>query len=123
MKKAKKASLWILCEAFTLTGDAFSHNTVHETLSPWAGVYPSFKDSLDALVERVRERANENYEGLDDADEKAEDDVARVLANGDRFTVCCSAEDRKVAWRTYAYRYCYSTNDREVVWRIYARKA
>lgn len=122
MKKAKKTSMWILCEAFAMTGDASSHNTVHETLSPWAGVYPSFKASLDALVERVRERVAENYEGRDDADEKTEDDVARVLARGDRFAVCRSAEDRKVAWRTYAYRYCYSTDDREVVWRIYARK-
>ena len=118
-----RKSVWILCEAFTLTGDVFSHNTVHETLSPWACVYPSFKDSLDALVERVRERVEENYEGRDDADERVKDDVALVLAHGTRSRVCCSAEDRKVAWRTYAYRYCYSTDDREVVWRIYARKA
>lgn len=107
-KKTKK-TLWVLCEAFTLTGDAFGHETIHKSLTPWAGVYPTSSECMIALQWHVRERVRENYEGLDDADANVETDVMDVLQgvihphkNNDDYC-----------------RYHYSANDREVVWKVY----
>lgn len=97
-------TMWVLCEAFTLTGGAFAHDTVHGFLAPWAGVYPSRAKALRALRRYVRERVRENYEGLDDAEADVESAVAEILQNGK-----CG-------------RYGYSADDREVVWKVYPVK-
>ena len=103
-----RRTMWILCEAFTLTGDALNHETIHRSLAPWAGVYPTCAECMMALERHVRERVRENYEGLDDAEADVESDVAEILQgvvhpyrNNDRYC-----------------RYNYSANDREVVWQV-----
>lgn len=109
-KKTKKV-LWILCEAFTLTGDAFTHETIHESLTAWAGIYSTHAECMIALQRHVRERVRENYEGLDDAEADVESDVAEILqgvTHPDRHNDYC--------------RYNYSANDREIVWRVYPVK-
>ena len=107
-KKMKK-TLWILCEAFTLTGDASNHETIHQSLAPWAGMYPTRAEAQCALERHVHERVRENYEGLDDAGTEIESDVAGVLQgvvhpdrNNDDYC-----------------KYNYSADDREVVWQVY----
>jgi len=109
MGKKTKKTLWVLCEAFTLTGDAFNNETIHKSLAPWAAVYPTSAECIMALQRHVRERVRENYEGLDDAGAKIELDVAEVLQgvvhpdrNNDDYC-----------------RYNYSADDREVVWQVY----
>ena len=102
--------VWMLCEAFTLTGDAFGHRTVHESLEPWCLPCESRKAAMRELGERVKERVLENYEGLDGADEHVEADIRLVLDGGDR-------PGRGM------YRYRYSASDREVVWRVYPCEA
>lgn len=109
MGTSKTRRVWILCEAFTLTGGAFSHETVHKSLAPWAGVYQTSAECIMALQRHVRERVRENYEGLDDAGREIEFDVAEVLQgvvhpdrNNDDYC-----------------QYSYSTADREVVWQVY----
>lgn len=104
-----KRTMWVLCEAFTLTGDAFAHETIHRSLAPWAGVYPTREACIDALAGRVGERVGENYEGLDDADDDISADIAEVM---DGFVQPDRGND---GYR----RYNYSTDDREVVWRVY----
>ena len=106
-KKTKR--VWVLCEAFTLTGDAFSHETIHKSLAPWAGVYLTGAECTMALERHVRERVRENYEGMDDMNACVESDVADILQgvvhpdrNNDDYC-----------------RYNYSTDDREVVWQVY----
>ena len=101
--------VWMLCEAFTLTGDAFSHQTVHESLAPWAGVYPTCAECMIALQRQVRERVRENYEGLDDAEADIESDVAEIL----RGVVHPDRQNDEYC------RYNYSADDREVVWQTY----
>ena len=106
--KKTKNTLWVLCEAFTLTGGAFSRETVHKSLAPWAGVYQTSAECIMALQRHVRERVRENYEGLDDAGREIEFDVAEVLqgvVHPDRNDDYC--------------QYSYSTADREVVWQVY----
>ena len=99
--------MWILCEAFTLTGDAFGHQTtVHRSLTPWALPCESRKVAMRELKESVKERVGENYEGLDDADEDIESDIREVLSH-----------PTKLGRGRYEYR--YSSSDREVVWQIY----
>lgn len=100
-----KKTMWILCEAFTLTGDAFAHETIHRSLAPWAGIYPTREACMDALAERVAERVSENYEGLDEEDYDVAADVADVIAGRTGDGECS--------------RYNYSADDREVVWRVY----
>ena len=98
--------VWMLCEAFTLTGDAFGHQTVHESLTAWGLPCASRKAAMRELRQCVRERVIENYEGLDDADDDIRSDIDAVMAS------------RKwVARRRYIYR--YSASDREVVWEVY----
>lgn len=101
----KTRHVWVLCEAFTLTGDAFAHETIHKSLTPWAGVYPTREACLDALAERVTERVSENYEGLDEEDYDIAADVADVIIGRTGDGECS--------------QYNYSTGDREIVWRVY----
>lgn len=110
-KKTKK-TLWILCEAFTLTGDAFNHEMIHGSLALWANVYPTGAKCMIALQWRVRERVRENYEGLDDAEADIESDVAEILQE-------VAHPDRNNDGHC---RYNYSANDREVVWQTYPVK-
>ena len=98
--------VWIVCEAFTLTGDAFGHRTVHESLEPWSLPFESRKVAMRELEALVKERVRENYEGLDDADEDIKADIRIVMNGRDKLGLG-------------EYRYRYSTCDREVVWRIY----
>lgn len=104
-----KRTMWVLCEAFTLTGDAFAHETIHRSLTPQAGIYPTREACMAALELHVRERVRENYEGLDDAEAEIESDVAEVLQgvvhpdrnNDDYCRYNYSADDREVVWQTY----------------------
>lgn len=96
----------MLCEAFTLTGDAFGHQTVHESLTPWSLPCESRKVAMRELRNAVKERVLENYEGCDGADEDVESDIRLVFNSRDRFG--------RGKWQ-----YRYSADDREVVWRIY----
>lgn len=98
--------VWMLCEAFTLTGDAFGHQTVHESLTPWSLPCKDRHTAMRELRQCVRERVLENYEGRDDADEDIESDIREVLSNPTRLG--------RGKWQ-----YNYSADDREVVWRIY----
>ena len=99
--------VWMLCEAFTLTGDAFGHQTVHRSLTPWSLPCESGKVAMRELKECVKERVGENYEGRDDADEDIESDIREVLSN----------PTPGLGRGRYEYR--YSKDDREVVWKIY----
>lgn len=103
-----KTKVWIMCEAFTLTGDAFGHQTVHESLTPYAVACADKNACLKALRKAVDESVSANYEGLDDDDvnERIASDIRDVLSNPER-------RGRGV------WQYNYSTDDREVVWRIY----
>lgn len=96
----------MLCEAFTLTGDAFGHQTVHESLEPWALPCKDKKTAMRELRNLVKERVLENYEGLDDADEDVRADVRYVFNSRDLL------DNGKL-------RYRYSADDREVVWLVY----
>ena len=98
--------MWMLCEAFTLTGDAFGNRTVQMSLTPWSLPCESRKAAMRELGKRVKERVVENYEGLDDADGRIESDIHDVMASG--------ARPRRGGWR-----YGYSADDREIVWLIY----
>ena len=98
--------VWMLCEAFALTGDAFGHQTVHESLTPWCLPCESRRVAMRELKNAVTEQVAANYEGLDDADEDIESDI-RLVLNG---------EDRLGRGK---YQYRYSADDREVVWRVY----
>ena len=98
--------VWMLCEAFTLTGDAFGHQTVRKSLTPWGIPCGSRKAAMRELEKRVKERVFENYEGLDDADGHIESDVRDVMASGIRL-------------KCGEWWYGYSADDREVVWLIY----
>ena len=98
--------VWMPCEAFTLTGDAFGHQTVHKSLTPWSLPCASRKAAMRELERRVKERVIENYEGLDDADGRIESDIRDVMASGMRLG--------RGGWR-----YGYSADDREIVWQIY----
>ena len=96
----------MLCEAFTLTGDAFGNRTVQMSLTPWGLPCESRKAAMRELGKRVKERVVENYEGLDDADGRIESDIRDVMAGRMRL--------RRSGWR-----YGYSADDREIVWLIY----
>lgn len=98
--------VWMLCEAFTLMGDAFGNRTVQMSLTPWSLPCESRKAAMRELERRVKERVVENYEGLDDVDGRIESDIRGVMASGMRL--------RRGKWK-----YNYSADDREVVWRIY----
>jgi hypothetical protein len=108
MDKDIKTKVWIMCEAFTLTGDAFWYKqTVHESLTPYAVACADKKSCLKALRKSVEESVRENYEGLDDEfEERTASDVNDVLSNPKK----CG----RGVWR-----YNYSKDDREIVWRIY----
>jgi len=96
----------MLCEAFTLMGDAFGHRTVHESLTPWSLPCKDRRTAMRELRQCVRERVLENYEGLSDADDDIRSDIDEVLSNPTRLG--------RGKWQ-----YNYSADDREVVWRIY----
>ena len=96
----------MLCEAFTLTGDAFGNRTVQMSLTPCGLPCESRKAAMRELERRVKERVVENYEGLDDVDEAVRSDIREVLGNPLRLG--------RGIWR-----YSYSASDREVVWRVY----
>lgn len=98
--------VWMLCEAFVLTGDAFGHQTVHESLTPWSLPCKDRRTAMRELRQCVRERVLENYEGLGDADDDIRSDIDGVLLNPTRLG--------RGKWQ-----YNYSADDREVVWRIY----
>ena len=98
--------VWMLCEAFTLTGDAFGNRTVQMSLTPWSLPCESRKAAMRELRDAVKERVNENYEGRDDVDEDIESDIRGVLSN--------PARPARGKWQ-----YNYSTGDREVCWRVY----
>lgn len=98
--------VWILCEAFTLTGDAFGHRTVHRSLAPWSLPCASREAAMRELGECVKERVLENWEGADGAGGDVESDVRGVMDGKTRL------ERGKCEWR-------YSTDDREIVWRVY----
>lgn len=96
----------MLCEAFTLTGDAFGHQTVHESLTPWSLPCKDRRTAMRELRQCVRERVLENYEGLSDADDDIRSDIDDVLSKPEKLG--------RGKWQ-----YNYSADDREVVWRIY----
>ena len=100
--------VWVLCEAFTLTGDAFGHQTVNESLTPYTVACADKKACLKALRKAVEESVRANYEGLDDddVDERIASDIKNILSK---------PENRGHS----IFRYNYSTDDREIVWRIY----
>ena len=98
--------VWMLCEAFTLTGDAFGHQTVHESLTPWSLPCKDRRTAMRELKECIKERVGENYEGCDNADEDIEADIRLVMNGRDKLG-------------RGKYQYKYSADDREVVWRIY----
>lgn len=98
--------VWMLCEAFTLTGDAFGHQTVHESLTPWSLPCKDRRTAMRELRQCVRERVFENYEGLSDADDDIRSDIDEVLLNPTKLG--------RGKWQ-----YNYSADDREVVWRVY----
>ena len=98
--------VWMLCEAFTLTGDAFGHRTVQKSLAPWGIPCGGRRVAMRELERRVKERVVENYEGLGDADGRIESDIRDVMAGRMRL--------RRGGWR-----YGYSADDREIVWLIY----
>jgi len=98
--------VWMLCEAFTLTGDAFSNQTVHESLAPWCLPCESRKVAMRELRQWVRDRVIENYEGVYDADDDIRSDIRDVMDGG-----------KKLGRGRYEYR--YSTDDREICWRVY----
>lgn len=98
--------VWVLCEAFTLTGDAFGHQTVHESLEPWSLPCESRQAAMRELRQCVRERVIENYEGLGDADDDIRSDIDEVMGHPQRL-----GRGRR--------KYNYSANDREIVWKIY----
>ena len=100
--------IWIMCEAFTLTGDAFGHQTVHESLTPYAVACVDKNACMKALRKAVKESVKANYEGLyeDDVGEWIASDIKDVLSHPDNSV--------KGVWR-----YNYSTDDREIVWRMY----
>ena len=98
--------VWMLCEAFTPTGDAFGHQTVRKSLTPWSIPCGSRKVAMRELEECIRERVVENYEGKDDACADVDFDVSAVLSS-------------PVKLGRGIWRYSYSAGDREVVWRVY----
>ena len=105
----KKSRVWVLCEAFTLTGDAFGPQTVHESLTPYAVACADKKSCIKALRKAVEESVKANYEGLDDddVDERIASDIKDVLSSPNN-------RGRGV------WQYNYSTDDREIVWRMYS---
>ena len=98
--------VWMLCEAFTLTGDAFGHQTVRKSLTPWGLPCGSRKVAMRELEECVKERVIENYEGKDDACADVDFDVSVVLSSPVKL-----GRNRR--------QYSYSAGDREIVWQIY----
>lgn len=98
--------VWMLCEAFVLTGDAFGRRTAHESLTPWSLPCSDRRTAMRELRNAAKERVIENYEGKDDADEDIESDVREVLSNPTKLG--------RGKWQ-----YNYSADDREVVWRVY----
>lgn len=98
--------VWMLCEAFVLTGDAFGHQTVHESLTPWSLPCKDRRTAMRELRQCVRERVLENYEGLSDADDDIRSDIDEVLSDPTRLG--------RGKWQ-----YNYSADDREVFWRVY----
>ena len=104
-REKTKKTLWVLCEAFTLTYGACNHETIRRSLAPWAGVYPTREACMDALAEHVSERVSENYWGLDEEDYDIAADVAEIMTGRTGDDECS--------------RYNYSTDDREIVWRVY----
>ena len=98
--------VWMLCEAFTLTGDAFGNQTVQKSLTPWSIPCVSRKVAMRELEECVKERVVENYEGKDDACEDVDFDVSIVLSSPVKL-----GRSRR--------QYSYSASDREIVWQIY----
>lgn len=98
--------VWMLCEAFTLTGGAFGHQTVHKSLAPWALPYRDRRTVMRELRQCIRERVLENYEGCGDADYYIRRDIDEVMSKPKR--------PGRGKWQ-----YSYSTSDREVVWRVY----
>lgn len=96
----------MLCEAFTLTGDAFGYQTVHESLTPWSLPCKDRRTAMRELRQCVRERVLESYEGLSDADDDIRSDIDEVLSNPTRLG--------RGKWQ-----YNYSADDREVFWRVY----
>ena len=95
--------VWMLAEAFTLTED---HTTIHDSLAVWATPCADEKAAMRRLRKAVRERIAENYEGLDDARERVQGDMAEVMSG------------RKDGGSGGA-KFVYSTDDREIVWRVY----
>lgn len=98
--------VWVLCEAFTLTGDAFGHRTVQMSLTPWSLPCESQKAAVRELEKRVKERVIENYEGLDNACADVDFDISVVLSSPVKL-----GRSRR--------QYSYSASDREVVWQVY----
>ena len=88
--------VWMLCEAFALTGDA----------TPGALPCKDRRTAMRELKARVQERVLENYEGCDNANEDIEADIQLVMNSRDKLG-------------RGKYQYKYSADDREVVWRIY----
>lgn len=109
MDRDVKTKVWIMCEASTLTGDAFGHQTVHESLTPYAVACADKKSCIKALCKAVETSVKDNYEGLndDDVDKRIASDIEDILYKPDKI-------GRSV------WRYNYSTSDREIVWKIYS---
>lgn len=99
-------TVWMVCEAFTLTGDAFGHETVHQSLAPWGLPCESRKVAMRELEELIKERVGENYEGCDDAEDEIKADIRYIHNSRDKLG--------RGSWR-----YRYSADDREIVWKVY----
>ena len=98
--------VWMLCEAFTLTGDAFGHQTVQKSLAPWGIPCGSREVAMRELEECVKERVIENYEGKDDACADIKFIISVILSS--------PAKLGRNRWQ-----YSYSADDREIVWQVY----
>ena len=98
--------VWMLCEAFTLTGDAFGHQTVQKSLAPWGIPCGSREVAMRELEGCVKERVVENYEGKEYACADVDFDVSVVLSSPVKL-----GRSRR--------QYSYSADDREIVWQVY----
>ena len=98
--------VWMVCEAFTLTGDAFGHETVHQSLAPWSIACADRKTAMRELENAILARVVENYEGCDDAEAEIREDIRYIRNSRDKLG--------RGIWR-----YRYSADDREVVWKVY----
>lgn len=103
-RKPKKAKgrVWILCEAFALTG---SHTAVHESIDACAVACGSRKSCMAALETFVKSVVDGSHDGREHAEEYVAQEVEEVLS-----------KPARIGKRT---EYRYSADDREVIWKLF----